>query len=111
MTGLRAVRRILATCTIALYLLAGALHGICGLDVANSGGKSEMSSLIGKDGGHSDQMGSAERHCHGCFSVTMPQTPLATVSSDIPSSNGWSLPVSRHGILIDIDSPPPKHLI
>jgi hypothetical protein len=111
MSRLRTLRGILAACAVALYVLAGALHGICGLDVANPSGTSELSSLTGKHARHADETRSGEHHCHGCFSVTMPQTSAAAVIDQVPSSTYWVFPVGMRGILIEAQSPPPKHLI
>jgi hypothetical protein len=51
------------------YLLAGALHGLCNLDVTNVIGNSRASVTSGKDLGQTDKGTVAEHHCHGCFSV------------------------------------------
>ncbi|WP_244422166.1 hypothetical protein [Bradyrhizobium sp. ORS 285] len=105
------LRRIAALCVIAAYLLAGALHGACDLDVAHaSSGKPEIAALL-DHAGHSDQRGVADHHCHGCFSVSVPQLQLAAVPADIVAATDWPIPVLRAGILSDAESPPPKHLI
>jgi hypothetical protein len=104
-------RRIAALCLMLAYLLAGALHGACDLDVAHaSSGKPEIAMLLDK-AGHADQRGIADHHCHGCFSVAVPQLQLAMLLSDIVAATDWPAPAPGVGILSDSDSPPPKHLI
>ena len=104
------LRRIAALCVMLAYLLAGALHGACDLDVAHaSAGKPEIASLLDK-AGHSDQRGMADHHCHGCFSVAVPQLQIAAVPADIVAATNWAIPVLRAGFLPDSESPPPKHL-
>ncbi|MGC2774607.1 MAG: hypothetical protein WA418_03115, partial [Bradyrhizobium sp.] len=84
--------------------------GACDLDVAHaSAGKSEIASLLDK-AGHSDQRGIADHHCHGCFSVAVPQLQLAPAPSDIVVATNWAGPVLRAGILSESEFPPPKHL-
>ncbi|WP_284418389.1 MULTISPECIES: hypothetical protein [unclassified Bradyrhizobium] len=93
------------------YLFAGALHGACDLDVAHpSTGKTEIASLLDK-ADHSDQRSLVDHHCHGCFSVAVPQLQLAAVPADRVAAIGWPIPVLRAGVLPESDSPPPRHLI
>ncbi|WP_349545327.1 hypothetical protein [Bradyrhizobium sp. ORS 375] len=95
---------------IVVYLLAGALHGTCDLDVAHaSSGKPEIASLLDK-AGHSDSRDISDHHCHGCFSVAVPQLQLAMLPSDLVAATDWAAPALRAGIRPDSDSPPPKHL-
>ncbi|BAM92696.1 conserved hypothetical protein [Bradyrhizobium oligotrophicum S58] len=104
------LRRIAALCVMLAYLFAGALHGACDLDVAHpSTGKPEIASLLDK-ADHSDQRGMADHHCHGCFSVAVPQLQIAAVPADIVAATDWAIPVLRAGVLSDSESPPPKHL-
>jgi len=106
-----ALRRVAALCVMLAYLLAGALHGACDLDVAHApAGKPEIASLLDQ-ADHSDQRGIAGHHCHGCFSVAVPQLQLAVIPAEIVAATDWAIPVLRAGILPDSDSPPPKHLI
>ena len=105
------LRRIAALCLMLAYLLAGALHGACDLDVAHvPAGKLEIASLLDK-ASHSDPRGIADHHCHGCFSVAIPQLQLAAVPADIVAATDWSIPLLRAGIVSESESPPPKHLI
>jgi len=104
------LRRIAALCVMLAYLLAGALHGACDLDVAHaSAGKPEIASLLDK-ADHSDPRGIADHHCHGCFSVAMPQLQLAMIPADIVAATTWTIPLLRTGVLSESESPPPKHL-
>jgi len=83
MSRRRALRRIAALCVLLAYLLAGALHGACDLDVAHpSAGQPEIASLL-DHADHSDPRGIAGHHCHGCFSVAVPQLQLATSPAEI----------------------------
>lgn len=107
----RFLRRIASLCVLLAYLLAGALHGACDIDVAHSSaGKPEIASLLDK-AGHADQRGIADHHCHGCFSVAMPQLQLAALPADIVAATDWASPLLRAGVLSERDSPPPRHLI
>ncbi|CCD97481.1 conserved hypothetical protein [Bradyrhizobium sp. STM 3809] len=105
------LRRIAALCLLLSYLLAGALHGACDLDVAHApSGKPEIAALLDK-AGHADPRGIADHHCHGCFSVAVPQLQLAVLPSDIVAATDWPIVAMGAGIPSDSDSPPPKHLI
>jgi hypothetical protein len=105
------LRRIATLCVMLAYLLAGALHGACDLDLADhSAGKREIASVVDKVG-HSDQRGITDHHCHGCFSVTVPQLQLASVPAEIVAATDWPIPVLRAGVLSESESPPPKNLV
>ena len=107
----RLLRRIAALCLMLAYLLAGALHGACDLDVAHvPAGKLEIASLLDK-ASHSDPRGIADHHCHGCFSVAIPQLQFAAVPADIVAATDWAIPLLRAGIVSKSESPPPKHPI
>lgn len=104
------LRRIAALCVMLAYLLAGALHGACDLDVAHpTTGKPEIASLL-DTGHHSDERGMTDHHCHGCFSIAVPQLQIAAVPADIVAATNWAIPVLRTGVLSESESPPPKHL-
>ena len=92
-----------------MYLLSGALHGLYDLDVANPTGAPEMASVLGTKG-HSEPKGTAEHHCHGCFSVTIPQPAILVQIAELTGSIADSRPQSISGIVPDPDSPPPKSL-
>ncbi|MGJ4950912.1 hypothetical protein [Bradyrhizobium sp. HKCCYLS20291] len=105
------LRRIVVLLMMGAYLLAGALHGSCDLDVAHApAGKPEIAALLDK-AGHSDPRAISDHHCHGCFSVAVPQLQLAIVPADIVAATDWPVPALRAGVLSESDSPPPKHLI
>lgn len=103
-------RGIAAACLMLIYLFANAVHGVCDLDVTNPGGKSSIASLVGQKSGHPEK-GLAEHHCHGCFSVAVPQPPLSVAFLELFAAPNWLVPPSRAGVAPDADSPPPKHLI
>lgn len=108
---LSTLRGLGATCLIMVYLLASAVHGVCDLDVTNPSGKSSIASLVGQKSGHSEQTGLTEHHCHGCFSVAVPQPPLSVAFFELFAMPNWSLLPGRAGLTPDADFPPPKHLI
>ena len=72
---LRPPRKIAAVFVMAMYLLAGALHTLCDLDVTNASDNTAIS--INKDVGQSEKGVVAEHHCHGCFSVSVPAPAIA----------------------------------
>lgn len=98
-------------CMLA-YLVAGALHGACDIDVTNPvpQGISVMSAA--SDAGHSaaDKALIADHHCHGCFSVSIavPATTLAPIAFAGPI-----LAVAQPdqvGTAPMLETPPPRHL-
>ena len=108
---LRSLRRIVAACLMLAYVLTGALHGICDLDVTNPAGKSEISSLLDGKTGHPEQKGAVSvHHCHGCFSVAVPQPPAAEASVEFAWPAAWPPSNERAGRMLDTELPPPKHL-
>lgn len=96
---------------LMLYLVAGALHTFCDLDVAVAPTESIVTAVNSHDHArHSDGGMVAGHHCHGCFSVSVP-APLvigAAVAAPRP------LILSHDAVLGDtatgIDPPPPKFL-
>lgn len=108
---LRVLRRFAALSMMLAYLLTGVLHGICDADVAHApSGRPEIASLFDQ-AGHLDQQGLADHHCHGCFSVTLPQPQLAAAFVAQIAAPNWLRPTGDAGLVFDTDSPPPKHLI
>ncbi|MGJ5080691.1 hypothetical protein ACQR1F_15955 [Bradyrhizobium sp. HKCCYLS3013] len=104
------LRRIAAACLMLAYVLAGALHGACDIDVAHPfAGKPEIASLLDRTG-HTDQRGVADHHCHGCFSVAVPQPQLAAVPAEIVAAARWAVPLPGTAVKSESDSPPPRHL-
>jgi len=103
-------RRLIAVVVLMLYLLAGALHTFCDLDIA--GPRETVVSLVNIDehGQKSDEGTVAGHHCHGCFPVSVP-APLTAVSSAEPVRTlVVFLDVERDGRKNGIDPPPPKFL-
>ena len=65
-------RGLLAVLIAAVYLLAGALHGLHDIDVTTPTGGSEIAAVLDSSG-HTDHKALGGHHCHGCFSVTVAQ--------------------------------------
>lgn len=104
------LRRIAAACLMLAYVLAGALHGACDIDVAHpSAGKPEIASLLDR-AGHTDQRGITDHHCHGCFSVAVPQPQFAAVPAEVVAATEWAIPPLGAGVLPESESPPPRRL-
>ena len=100
---------MLAVLLVGIYLLAGALHGFCDLDVSNASG-GEVAWSVDKDAGQTGKGAVAEHHCHGCFSVFVPAP--ATVAAGVEPASKMILAhvVVRRGLSPGIDLPPPKSL-
>jgi hypothetical protein len=81
------------------------------LDVANPSGKSEVASLLGNKAGHSEHKGMVEHHCHGCFSVALPQPVLPVAILESSTAPNWFLLAAVLGADPDTEGPPPKQLI
>lgn len=107
-SSLRVLRRIVAALVVTLYIITGALHGVCDLDVTNPMGKIVVS-LADKSAGHTEK-NAVGHHCHGCFSVSVP-TPVTAAVGTVPTHNVVvaSLVLGR-GRAPGIDLPPPKDL-
>ncbi len=105
-------RRLVAVVVLMLYLLAGALHSFCGLDVVSGPRETVVSLTSGAmHGQDSDEASGGGHHCHGCFSVSVPASLTASASAE-PAR---ALPivfrdVERDGRKTGIDPPPPKFL-
>lgn len=105
----RSVRGAMTILVLAMYLVAGVLHGVCDLDVTNPSSKAVIS-LAEKGASHSDKGSSADHHCHGCFSVSVP-APLVAAVTVMPAVKVVpTLQVERRGLPPGIDPPPPKFL-
>lgn len=92
------------------YLLAGALHGLCDLDVTTPSGNGVITMAAAKDVDTFGKGIAAEHHCHGCFSVAM---LMALPASATIASKAAAIrqPPSRNSDLVPgIDTPPPKLL-
>ncbi|WP_439396752.1 hypothetical protein ACRQ5Q_07455 [Bradyrhizobium sp. PMVTL-01] len=106
----RSLRGAMAMFVMAMYLVAGLLHGVCDLDVTNSSSKIVLS-LAEKAAGHSDKGSLADHHCHGCFSVSVPAPVVEAVALMPTVKVVPTLQVERRGLPPGIDPPPPKFLI
>jgi hypothetical protein len=106
---LRIPRRLLAAVVMALYVLAGALHGLSDLDVTHASATATIGS-IDNDFDQSDKGVAAEHHCHGCFPVSLP-VPIAAAVAIEPTPKAI-VPTDelRPGLPPGIDPPPPKFL-
>jgi hypothetical protein len=104
-------RGLLSVLIAAIYLLAGALHGLHDIDVTTPAGGSEIASIL-DDGSasHGGHKALAGHHCHGCFSVTSAQPAPSAVSFVLASTSHPQPEPRLTGITPDTDSPPPKHL-
>uniref|UniRef100_E6VCV4 DUF2946 domain-containing protein n=1 Tax=Rhodopseudomonas palustris (strain DX-1) TaxID=652103 RepID=E6VCV4_RHOPX len=107
---LRVSRRVIAMAVLAVYLLSGALHGLCDLDVAASSATTIVS-LASHGGDHSDKAVAADHHCHGCFSVSLPSPGGTSVADLVAGQTVVHQDAERRSILRVIDPPPPKALI
>lgn len=106
---LRLPRRALVAFVLATYLVTGAMHGLCGLDVTNPSVETIMS-IADRGIGHSDMGTVADNHCHGCFSMTA--EPLAATAKPV-SHEARSIvfhDAERRGLPRAIDPRPPKFL-
>jgi hypothetical protein len=99
---LRTPRGIAVLFLMVAYLLAGALHGLCDLDVTTPSGRGVITMAIANDVDTSGKGIAAEHHCHGCFSVSV-STPLMAATLAQPASHS-------SGLIPGIDTPPPKLL-
>jgi len=109
MLRLRTLRGAVAVCLMLAYVLAGVLHGVCDLDVTNPAGKSEIASVLNGKAGHPEQKGGvSEHHCHGCFSVAVPQPPAAEANVEFAWSPAWPPSIERAGRVPDTEAPPPN---
>jgi hypothetical protein len=106
---LRLPRRALVAFVLATYLITGAMHGLCGLDVTNPSLETIMT-IADKGIGHSDMGTVADNHCHGCFSMTA--EPLAFTAKPFAPEIRTVVfhDTERRGLPRAIDPRPPKRL-
>lgn len=104
-------RGVLALLVLTIYLVGGVLHGLFDLDVTTgSTGAGVVISLAKSDVGHSESGGTADHHCHGCFSVSLP-APAVGAGEEMPTAKVMSaLDAGHRGLSPGIDLPPPKIL-
>ncbi len=107
-----ALRRVMAMLCMMVYLLAGALHGACDIDVTNPAphGMAVMSGT--SDAGHNaaDKAMIADHHCHGCFSVSVADSVSTSVPVAFSSPVRAATQPDHIGATPMLDTPPPKHL-
>lgn len=107
-----ALRRVMAILCVIVYLLAGALHGACDIDVTNPAPHS-MAVMSGtSDAGHNaaDKAMIADHHCHGCFSVSVADPVSTSVPVAFSSLVRAATQPDHIGATPVLDTPPPKHL-
>jgi hypothetical protein len=107
---LRTARGFAAVLMMVVYLLAGALHGVCDLDVANPIGKGAVTMTAATDIDASGKAVAAEHHCHGCFSVSVPAPLLAGIVIEPKPATPAAPRADGAGLVPGIDTPPPKFL-
>jgi hypothetical protein len=105
------LRRFAALGVMLAYLLAGVSHGIHGLDMVHAPSSKPEIVILLDQAGHSDQKSIADRHCHGCFSVTVVQSHIVAALVAQMVAPNWPRPIGAIGMASDTDSPPPKYLI
>jgi len=108
-----ALRRVMAGFCVLVYLVAGALHGACDLDVTTpaAGGTLVMSAMPDISADLADKAVVADHHCHGCFSVSVPAPPQAALAQrDAARPVRFTAEPAHLGAAPRLDTPPPKHL-
>jgi hypothetical protein len=108
--GLRSLRGIASVLLMVTYLLAGALHGLSDLDVANPSGNGVVTMAAAKDVDASGKVIAAEHHCHGCFSVSLPTPVLSAAAVELKAATPAQPRSVGSGLVPGIDTPPPKFL-
>ncbi|WP_407119084.1 hypothetical protein [Bradyrhizobium sp. LMG 9283] len=103
-------RGLLSVLIAAVYLLASTLHGSHDIDVTSPGGGSEIAAVLDGPAGNSDHKIIGSHHCHGCFSLTVTQQAPLTASVTLVSAASPQRAPRLAGIVLDTDSPPPKHI-
>ena len=105
----RSSRGIMAALVLIAYIVSGVLHGVYDVDVTNPSGQTVISLLKSKTG-QSDKGAIVEHHCHGCFSVSVPNSvgPVVVLkpARKMVAARSAELRVVHSGI----DPPPPKFL-
>ena len=105
------LRRFAALGVMLAYLLACVLHGISDLDMAHAPSSQPEITVLLDQAGHPEQKSIADRHCHGCFSVTVAQSQIVAALVALMVAPNWPRPIAAVGMVFDTDSPPPKYLI
>lgn len=107
---LRVSRQAVAMAVLVMYLLAGAVHGLCDLDLT-TGSPTAIVTLPSQGGDHSDNVLAADHHCHGCFSVSLPSPNVVATASELVSAPVRHEDAERNSVQRGIEPPPPKSLI
>lgn len=106
-------RRSLAALVTVIYVLAGALHSLCDLDVTNPGGNGAISFLAdASDQGGAGSSGKSilrERHCHGCFAASLDQPVYPAILTELSYVDPPPPRVHIAGIMPETETPPPRH--
>ncbi|WP_420131188.1 hypothetical protein [Rhodopseudomonas sp.] len=107
----RTFRALVVVLVATAYLLSGLLHNACDLDFARSGGDVQIASVSHDGASHDDGGALAGHHCHSCFSVSVPASP---VPAPVATTLSATLLSHATAVLIDrdygLDPPPPKTL-
>lgn len=107
----RSLRGIAALCVLLAYLLTGALHATCHLDVvAPDSGATTISMPVTADNHHAGHALAADHHCHGCFSITVPAPVMLAARTEPVASRPTPPRTHVASLTPSIDTPPPKHL-
>ena len=107
---LRTSRGIAALCVLLVYLLAGALHDFCHLDVTTPTGGTVVSMPVAGGSHHSGKAVAADHHCHGCFSVAVPAPMMLAARAEPVVSRPFQPQPHILSLAPSIDTPPPKTL-
>ena len=108
----QALRRVMAMLCTLVYLVAGALHGACEIDVTNPVPQGIAVMSVASDAAHNaaDKAIAADHHCHGCFSVSV-ATPASTSAPIAFAGPILTAPQPDHvGAAPMLETPPPRHL-
>src|SRR5262245_8676836 len=106
----RHLRAAMAVFAMVLYLIAGALHAACHLDVTTPAGDRIVTLAADHTAGHPGKADIADHHCHGCFSVSIPAPLFASALLEPLSTILPPLQASASGLVPSLDPPPPKTL-
>ena len=109
-TSRRPARAMMAVFAMVLYVLSGALHAVCHLDVTTPAGDKIVAVATDRAPGHSGKADIADRHCHGCFSVSIPAPVLASAPLEPPATIPAPPRTNAAGLAPSLDPPPPKTL-
>jgi len=104
-------RGIAVVLFILAYLLSGMLHGVIDVDEAYPLASQTLTALDQKVPPTSEKGALADHHCHGCFSMSMPELPEQFLRAIEPETVVFTPFASVLSDSIrDLDPPPPKYL-